>query len=236
MFKTCLINQPAGLGDIFFLQKFVDKKISQGFNVIFPVNPTLIYVKEYIQREGLNFYSIDEDFPYKNFFYNHSVVKEENFEYYPFHIADRIIHGSCMKAKYTLAEENFNDWQDYFQWKRNFDKENELYYNILNLKDDEEYSLVSNVWGTPPNVARRDIPTNGKYKEIKIEIIEGYTPFDWSKVIEGAKEIFIVDTSFNYLIEKLNLRAENLYLTSRFTPPNFSHIINLFKKNWIYQN
>ena len=63
-----------------------------------------------------------------------------------------------------------------------------------------------------------------------------FTPFDWSKVIENAKEISIVDTSFNYLIEKLDLKSQNLYLTSRFTPPNFSHIINLFKKNWIYQN
>jgi hypothetical protein len=67
-------------------------------------------------------------------------------------------------------------------------------------------------------------------------MFEEFTPFDWAKVIENAKEISIVDTSFNYLIEKLDLKAEKLYLTSRFTPANFSHIINLFKKNWIYQN
>ena len=67
-------------------------------------------------------------------------------------------------------------------------------------------------------------------------MIDGYNPFDWAKVIEKASEISIIDTSFNYLIEKLDLNAENLYLTSRFTPPNFSHIINLFKKNWNYQN
>ena len=46
MKKVCLINQPAGLGDIFFLQKFVDIKIKEGFDVVYPTIPSLIYVKE----------------------------------------------------------------------------------------------------------------------------------------------------------------------------------------------
>jgi hypothetical protein len=236
MSKICLINQPAGLGDIFFLQKFVDKKISEGFEVIFPTLPSLIYVRDYIKKDGLRFFSTDEDFPHKGFMGHNDIVKNENLEYYPFHIADRRISGSCMEAKYTLVGEDYAGWQDHFSWTRNLEKENELYYNILGLTDGKDYSLVSNVWGTPPTNNFREVPTSGKYKIVQVKMLDGFTPFDWSKVIENAKEISIVDTSFNYLIEKLNLKSENLYLTSRFTPPDFSHIINIFKKNWIYQN
>lgn len=236
MSKICLVNQPAGLGDIFFLQKFVDMKISEGFEVIYPTIPSLIYVRDYIKKDGLKFFSMDEDFPYKGTIHEQRIIKTEDFEYYPFNIADRSVPGSCMEAKYTFVGQDYNGWQEHFQWERNAEKENKLYYEILGLRDDEEYSLVSNVWGTPPTNNFRDVPTSGTYKIVSVKMLEDFTPFDWAKVIENAKEISIVDTSFNYLIEKLELKAEKLYLTSRFTPANFSHIINLFKKNWIYQN
>jgi hypothetical protein len=236
MSKICLINQPAGLGDIFFLQKFVDIKISEGFEVIYPTIPSLIYVRDYIKKEGLKFFSMDEDFPHKGSIHEQRIIQTEDFEYYPFNIADRSVLGSCMEAKYTFVGQDYNNWQEHFQWERNTEKENKLYYQVLNLIDGDEYSLVSNVWGTPPTNNFREVPTSGDYKVVSVEMLEEFTPFDWAKVIENAKEISIVDTSFNYLIEKLELKAEKFYLTSRFTPANFSHIINLFKKNWIYQN
>lgn len=236
MEKVCLINQPAGLGDVFFLQKFVDTKINEGFDVIYPTIPSLIYVRDYIKKPGLTFYSMDEDFPFKGFMNSHEIIKKEEFEYYPFNIADRYVQGSCMEAKYSFVGQDYNGWQRSFSWDRNIEKEDKLFYEILGLNDTDEYSLISNVWGTPPTNNYRDVPTSGKYKEVKVTMIDGFNPFDWAKVIENAKEISIVDTSFNYLVEKLDLKSETLYLTSRFTPANFSHIINLFKKNWIYQN
>ena len=41
MKKVCLINQPAGIGDVFFTQKIVDKFLNEGFNVIYPLEPQL---------------------------------------------------------------------------------------------------------------------------------------------------------------------------------------------------
>lgn len=236
MSKICLVNQPAGLGDIFFLQKFVDMKISEGFEVIYPTIPSLIYVRDYIKKDGLKFFSMHEDFPHKGSIHEQRIIQTDDFEYYPFNVADRSVPGSCMEAKYTFVGQDYNGWQEHFKWKRNTEKENKLYYEVLNLSDNDDYSLVSNVWGTPPTNNFREVPTSGTYKIVSIEMLENFTPFDWAKVIENAKEISIVDTSFNYLMEKLELKAEKLYLTSRFTPANFSHIINLFNKNWIYQN
>ena len=73
-------------------------------------------------------------------------------------------------------------------------------------------------------------------KVIEMNLLEGYTVFDWCKVIENANEISIVDTSLNYIIEKLNLKSQKNFLNSRFTPPNFIHIFNLFQNNWNYLN
>jgi hypothetical protein len=141
-----------------------------------------------------------------------------------------------MEAKYQMVGLDYNGWQEYFTFNRNFIKENELYYNVLGLKDDEKYTLISKTWGTQPNFASKDVYYESKDNVVEIKLIDGYTLFDWSKVIEKANEISIVDTSFNYIIEKLDINAKKLFLNSRFTPSNFSHIINLFKKDWIYIN
>jgi len=235
MSKTCLINQPAGIGDVLFLQKFVDLKLSEGFEVIFPVNPNLVFLNDYIRKPKLKFVSTDSEFAYKGHFHNSQIIKTPDFEFYPFNIADRFITGSCMEAKYSFAGLDYQNWQDHLTWERNTEKENHIFYEVCKLKDGDKYSVVSNTWGTLPHSSKRDIQTNHIYPTIYVQSIDGYTIFDWVKVLENATEIYMIDTSFNYLIEKLDLKAENLYLFSRFTPPNFSHIINLFKKNWILQ-
>ncbi len=237
MEKICLINQPAGIGDVFFLQKVCHFYISKGYVVYYPLLPELMFIKNYIKVENLNFVSINDDFPQKKFFTKNSPIFTEELVFLPLRIADLYFPNiSCMEAKYKMVNINFDDWDKYFSFERNIESENSLYYDILNLKDDEKYFLVSNKWGTPPNTNYKDIFFDNSMKIVNIDLIEGFTIFDWCKVIENAEGISIVDTAFNYIIDKLNLKTEKLYLTSRFTPANFTHIINLFKKNWILLN
>ena len=56
MKKVCLINQPAGIGDVFFTQKIVDKFLNEGFNVIYPLEPQLMFINDYIKKENLLFF------------------------------------------------------------------------------------------------------------------------------------------------------------------------------------
>lgn len=232
MNKVCLINQPAGIGDVFFVQKIVDKFLSDGHNVVYPLEPQLMFIKDYIKKENLLFYSLNENFPFKEHFNNISIVNGENFIYLPLKYADRFYNGSCMEAKYKMVGIDFKGWQQHFKFERNIKKENELYYNILNLSDDSNYTLLSNTWGTQPNFATKEIYYEPSDNIINLRFIDGYTIFDWCKVIENANQISIVDTSLNYIIDTLKLKSEKLFLNSRFTPPNFSHIINLFNTNW----
>ena len=43
MGKAVLINQPCGIGDIFFLQKIVHLNLKKGNRVIYPVNDNLLF-------------------------------------------------------------------------------------------------------------------------------------------------------------------------------------------------
>lgn len=235
MSKICLINQPAGIGDVFFLQKMVKFYIGKGYTVIFPLLPEIMFIKDYIIVDGLEFVPINDNFQFKNYLSYNKVFENENFIYIPARFADTIYPNmSCMEAKYKLVNLDYSDWSDYFTFVRNKNKENELFYNILNLNDDEKYSFVSNIWGTPPNTASKKIIYDDTFKTVHLKLIPEFTLFDWCKVIENAYHISIVDTSLNYIIEKLNLNSQSNFLTSRFTPANFYHIINLFNKNWKY--
>jgi hypothetical protein len=232
MKKVCLINQPAGIGDVFFTQKIVDKFLNEGFNVIYPLEPQLMFINDYIKKENLLFCSLNNNFPFKEYFNRTNIISSDDFVYLPLRYADRFYGGSCMEAKYKMVGADFNGWQKHFTFERNIKKEKELYYDVLNLSDNSKYTLLSNTWGTQPNFATKEIYYEPDNNIVKVSFIDGFTLFDWCKVIENANQISIVDTSLNYIIDTLDLTAEKLFLNSRFTPANFSHIINLFNTNW----
>jgi len=68
--KTCLIRQPAGLGDIFFTQKIA--KLSLDSNrvdrVTWPVISEYSYLTEYMINDKVTFISEKESFPFKEFY------------------------------------------------------------------------------------------------------------------------------------------------------------------------
>jgi hypothetical protein len=192
-----------------------------------------MFIKDYIKKQNLIFVSLLDEFHNKNYFGGTEIVNVENFIYLPLQYSDRYFGGSCMEAKYKMVDMKFDNWQKHLIFDRNKEKEDELYYNILKLRDDSEYTLLSKTWGTQPNYQSKDVYYEDSNHIVELSFIDNFTLFDWSKVIENAKQISIVDTSVNYLVETLNVTAEKFFLSSRFTPPNFSHIINLFKTNWI---
>ena len=59
---------------------------------------------------------------------------------------------------------------------------------------------------------------------IDLEIIDGFSLFDWCKVIENAQEIHTVHTSMPYLIDKLDIKAEKYYMYQGIHKTNVEHI------------
>lgn len=204
--KTCLIKQPAGIGDVFYLQKFAKLIKSAGYEILWPLLDEILWISDYIS--GINFVSINSNFPGKHL-YNSSLHSYEDDDILYISPDGFQISGKrIMESKYMLISQSDHDWYDYFDFNRNLEKENDLYYNVLGLKDDSEYIFVNKYANT------KCIKFNGlqdlKFDKpiVELKIIDGYTLFDWCKVLENAAEIHTVHTSINYVIEKLNIKCK----------------------------
>lgn len=235
MKAKCLIKQPAGLGDIFSLQKVVWYYLSAGYDVVYPVLPQLLYIKDHIQHPGLTFVSVDEDFPHKQIYLSSQNIPIAigNDHYLPLEHASQTQPGCVIRAKYNLIGLDWEDWSDYFVFYRNKQKEDELYYNILGLTDNMEYSVINSMFGTRPgNYTKQEVTSSSNLPNIVVDYIEGYNVFDWCKVFERASNIYTVDTSILFILEKLELRANDLHMWARFG--DYTSIDGLFKLNWKY--
>lgn len=211
--KQVLINQPAGLGDILFCQKIAKKLVESGSDVFWPIAPQLSYINDYLDSPGITYSAGQTD----------NTLNLQD--------ADRIFGGCVIRAKYSLAGESSEDWQDYLSFNRNKDKEEEL-FNLLGCEK-QEYAFVNRKYGTLPNYAVKNFKFHTDLPIIESEIIERFTPFDWCKVWENAKEIYTVDTSIMVIMEKLNLKSESNNVWGRLD--HFTHVEGLFRQKWNYR-
>lgn len=222
--KSVVINQPAGLGDIFFCQKIAETFIYNDYEVYWPVKSSINWVGDYLINTKPVQYIDETQFTNPN---DTLIITLDG--------AQNITGGLIAPSKYQILDIDWSDWLDYFNFKRNTKKENELYYDVLGLKDSEEYTFVNKHYATPPNSLFYNIEENPNEKNINLEMIENFTIFDWIKVIENANKISIIDTSLNYIIEKIKVKAESLVCYCRKGEYTFKQISPLFKKNWEYK-
>ncbi len=234
---TGIIVQPAGLGDIFFLQKVAktllhNKTVNR---IIWPIIDQFDYIRHYIHIDGVKFCKRSELNDFQRFI-SHSnhpgivkiqdVTTKEECIVIPLQAADRIFkndYTSIMDVKYRLAGIDGSDWVTYFDYKRNYTREARL-KNHLKIEDGDRYVVVSNSYGSPPGNIYRPLKYTGDKRVVNIKQIDGFNVFDWCGVIEDANELHIVESCWIYIVEKLNLQAEVLNLYSRFDPANFTHI------------
>jgi hypothetical protein len=89
--------------------------------------------------------------------------------------------------------------------------------------------LINNKW-SDGNVP---IETDSTFQRINMDILDGFTLFDWAKIIENASEIHTVSTSNLFLLETLNLSANkvNIY-PRRPRENNFDGISEFVNKNF----
>jgi len=216
--KNVLLDQPAGIGDILFLQK-LQQIICEKNNVKVwhPVKKSLEWMVNYLPTlckksdcDGIHF---------------DLVIKTDGCSNgTPFKI---------MEAKYKLLNMEFNNYVDYININRKLDKEEELFQSLVG--DCRDYRLVNSMYGTPDELGNTlflNPKKSSKIKNIEMSIISGYTLFDWLKIIENATEIHTTDTAIMFLIEKYNCMAKELVCYSR--RPHTNEIDYLFKKSWRY--
>jgi len=208
--KYALIKQPIGIGDVFYLQKFAFILKKNGYDVVWPLRDDIFWIKDYVK--GINFCKLSDNFPGKEYYYSGEIVIDDGNFLFLSPDGYQATGKRIMESKYLLINSTDEDWYDYFKFTRNLEKENDLYYNVLGLKDDSKYVFLN-------NMASVDVRTSNVLDDLKFElptvnlqIIDGYTLFDWCKVFENALEIHTVHTGINYILDKLNLKAEKYYM------------------------
>jgi len=186
-----------------------------------------------------NFTYVDEnsDYDYKEIYLKNlsskEIVSDNNYIFIPLD-GHNLRHNSVMRSKYCLVNIDCSDWKNYFNFERNIKKENELFYDVLGVREDEEFIFLNRNFASPPDIFVKPINISTNYRIIEMKIIDNFTIFDWCKVLEKTKAIITVETSLNYIIEKLNLSTNNLQMFSKWNPANYNHIMGLFKKEWKY--
>jgi hypothetical protein len=238
--KTCLIRQPAGLGDIFFTQKIAANiiKLKLADTIIWPVIKEYSYLSNYMLTKNVDFINENLEFPQKTIYtssINH-IVNTENFLYVPLQYADQTAKASTvMQSKYKFCGNlDYHDWKDYFCFQRNNERESKL-IEYLHLNNDP-FILINNNYGSENLRSlnnQRQINTKSNIKIIKMDYIEGFNIFDWIGVFERAKEIHTVETSLCYILYKLNLKNVIVY-AKNYGAETFNNTKELFDSKWDY--
>jgi len=227
-----LINLNHGLGDILFCQKIAHKLIEHGHVVYWPITQrnhfggSYQWLDEYIKFPNLNFFGIEN--PDMVLDLSNSI--ESNHPYDVMSCKYKMIKNTLPHLHTELVNITHDDWSDYLLFERNHTKESELFYNVLGLTDTDEFILVNRYYGTN-QIYNTQIPET-TLKVVDMSVINGFTLFDWCMVIEKAVEIHTIDTSINYVIEKLNLSAKVLKMTPRHPEHTYKCLNHLFKTEW----
>ena len=237
---NCLIRQPAGLGDIIFCQKIASHYIDKGYDVYWPVVDAYYEtIQKYFKGDTIKFCRETDDFPMKEYYlsdlFSAGIDEDTKDIYLPLQHSDRVVFSDIpfdvMSVKYKSLDMDSTGWQDYFNFDRDMDRENYLYYDVLKLNDTSDYNIVNRWFGTTWDGYRKDINLKNDLQVVEMKNLEFDNIFDWCKVFENAKEIHTVETAICYILEKLNLKANKKCLYSRNAPQNgFSYVENIYTK------
>jgi len=239
-----LVKQPAGAGDIFFCQKIV-KQIqanTQYKKVIWPVADVYSYLGDYMIGDGIEYPNVNEEFPFRDVYFSggSDMMQSEDVLYLPLqHIhlpSGCTCHGSfgSLHQKYNVMNMDYDDWLDYFTYKRDAGREQAL-ADRLGVDLGSRYNVVNPNYATHPgHLVRHGIDPGNGYPNVIVDIIPGTTLFDWLGVFEHAQEIHTVETSFVYLLESLHLDDVWVYSKWQGINDDFSYMRDNFNRKWRY--
>ncbi len=217
--KTCVINQFAGIGDILFIEPIMRYYFQNGYNVILPVIKRYLDIQSnfpYIEVVDMNSYDIDYE--------ERKIIKTDNLLVLPLRFSI-----PSMRQKYKMVDIDLEKWRE-LTWLRHRYKEDAL-KKRLGIENGEEYNLINKHFHSYDNGYRK-IDVNNGLRNVEMESIWGYNLLDWSGVIESAINIHSVNTSIMYMLETLNLNANEIHIYSR-NEKEFYKTKYLFKKNYI---
>jgi hypothetical protein len=230
--STLLVNQPFGCGDLIWEQTLV-RRLADGRKILWPIFPHFVagFCRAYPDINWVPFDSV----PFDSNRLDHYTVDIGDYgscEVIPLRHADTIMkvpYNRCMESKWIWANMDYRQWKEQAMWKRDEQKENEL-FQLLGCHEGD-YNLINSIFGSYSQL-KREIQVNNGLKNVHMTTIDSYSLFDYAKVIENASTINVVSSSILYLLELLDIKAPHVDLYCR-TPieKDFTTVDYIFEKH-----
>lgn len=131
-----------------------------------------------------------------------------------------VYYDKLLKVGFSIFQDTFDSmfykhadikiekkWLDFY-YERNIEREKDVYYNILNLNDDEKYIFVHDDYSR--NFKINETFIKKEYKIVRPDNMD-LCIFDFLYTIEKAQEVHCMNSSFMCLIYTMLLRNDNLY-------------------------
>jgi hypothetical protein len=217
MSPLCLINQPAGLGDIMYTLQIGYLYSSRGYNVIWPLIDQYMWIPRYISSPSIRFVSISSEFPLKELMLNG--YTEVYFDpsgniYIP--LARSLVNSSgryypLMYSKYMMVGLGplARNWPYYVSINRNLDSERSV-TDFYGKHLTSEYIYANSLIGSPDGHLTRLAEMDQSIKRLSaiahVPIIEhcfidGTTMFDFIPVLANAVELHLPNSALCWLVE-----------------------------------
>jgi hypothetical protein len=237
--KSVIILQPHGLGDIIFCQGIASHYRNGGYKVYWPV------IEEYIH--DLRRHYPDIIWLPENLYVSERLFEVEKVKYDLLHAIcapirwsntfQKVEYWEVMKAKYDMYGLDWTKWNESSKWIRDMFKEDEL-MGFTGAESGTPYNLISEFWGSSANALNRaPVEPDNELKSIHIKKLEGYSLFDWAKVMENAEQIHFVSSSNIYMLETLNLKAKEIHIYTRGADKNghknYSYLLRKYSDRYI---
>ncbi len=217
--KIIMPLQAFGLGDIIFCMAMATKWYGDGYHVIWGVDEVYLPIAKHFPKVVFidkNMLNIDYDIKEIKTIGNATII--------PIRWSDtiqKVPYKWVMRAKYDMLGLNWQNWKNGFWCDRDYDNERKLFYEVLGLKDGEEYNLISEHFQTGGRMQRKIEMDNG-LRNVYMSFIEGFTLFDWLRVMQHATYIHAVASSCIYLFELYEMCAKAIHLYVR-VPMEWNH-------------
>lgn len=219
-----MMIQPGAFGDIIVCAPIAKAYSDAGYDVYWPARKRFHHTLsklDYATPIELSDETISDDWLRDDVDKCITLYKEMGFDY-ALNLADRGPHPTVElpdetsdETKYRLAQIPFEKKHTLI-WDRDEGAENRLYGLVA---PEEDYVLCHlNCSGPTGDDGSVYLPITPSFPVVEVSEIEGYSIFDWYKVIKNAKEIYCLESSVQCFIDGIALELDcSKYLLSRPT-------------------
>jgi hypothetical protein len=220
--KKCLLIQPGAFGDILVCAPIAKIYYDNGYKVYWPTTlkyKSLIDRLPYAEHIMLDDRSIHPDWLRSDVQKALEILDNKEIDVI-LNLADRGPHPMANRndenfeeCKYRLSNIPIN-YKHTLSWSRDLKKEDALYSKIVNGSEEYVFCHLESSRGD-----KAALPDSINEKIIEAKELEGYSIYDWYKVIVNANKIFCVESAFHQFIDGFinDIKDKPKYILSRST-------------------